>query len=165
MLKFLLLVNKQGHTRVSQYYEYLELKERTTMEAEITRKCLTRNDGQCPFFEFENFKVIYKRYASLFFIVGVDSEENELAILEFIHNLVETLDRYFSSVVSVIAFYLLLFNPFTVLPFLDLPVLKIMFNLDKVHMILDEMIMNGQIVETNKNRILAPVAVLDKAAK
>lgn len=30
---------------------------------------------QCPFFEFENFKVIYKRYASLFFIVGVDSEE------------------------------------------------------------------------------------------
>ena len=46
MLKFLLLVNKQGHTRVSQYYEYLELKERTTMEAEITRKCLTRNDGQ-----------------------------------------------------------------------------------------------------------------------
>lgn len=49
--------------------------------------------------------------------------------------------------------------------FLDLPVLKIMFNLDKVHMILDEMIMNGQIVETNKNRILAPVAVLDKAAK
>ena len=39
---------------------------------------------------------------------------------------------------------------------------KIMFNLDKVHMILDEMIMNGQIVETNKNRILAPVSVLDK---
>ncbi|XP_073249092.1 uncharacterized protein [Porites lutea] len=143
MLKFVLLVNKQGHTRVSQYYEYLKLKERTTMEAEITRKCLTRNDGQCPFFEFENFKVIYKRYASLFFIVGVDSEENELAILEFIHNLVETLDRYFSSVCE----------------------LDIMFNLDKVHMILDEMIMNGQIVETNKNRILAPVAILDKAAK
>ena len=40
-----------------------------------------------------------------------------------------------------------------------------MFNLDKVHMILDEMIMNGQIVETNKNRILAPVAILDKVAK
>ena len=29
-------------------------------------------------------------------------------------------------------------------------------------MILDEMIMNGQIVETNKNRILAPIIVLDK---
>ena len=41
--------------------------------------------------------------------------------------------------------------------------MKIMFNLDRVHMILDEMIMNGQIVETNKNRILAPVAIFDKA--
>ena len=41
--------------------------------------------------------------------------------------------------------------------------MKIMFNLERVHMILDEMIMNGQILETNKNRILAPVAVLDKA--
>ena len=38
-----------------------------------------------------------------------------------------------------------------------------MFSLDKVHMILDEMIMNGHIVETNKNRILAPIAVLNKS--
>ena len=37
--------------------------------------CLCNFFFQCPFFEFENFKVIYKRYASLFFIVGVDSEE------------------------------------------------------------------------------------------
>lgn len=50
--------------------------------------------------------------------------QNELAILEFIHNLVETLDRYFSSVVSVIAFYLLLFNPFTILPYMDMRTCK-----------------------------------------
>lgn len=141
MLKFLLLVNKQGHTRVSQYYEHLDLEERTSMEAEITRKCLARSDDQCPFMEFKNFKVVYRRYASLLFIVGVDSDENELSILEFIHNFVETLDRYFSNVCE----------------------LDIMFNLDKVHMILDEMIMNGEILETNKNRILAPVSVLDNA--
>lgn len=141
MLKFLLLVNKQGHTRVSQYYEHLDLEERTNMEAEITRKCLARSSDQCPFMEFKNFKVVYRRYASLLFIVGVDSDENELSILEFIHNFVETLDRYFSNVCE----------------------LDIMFNLDKVHMILDEMIMNGEILETNKNRILAPVSVLDNA--
>lgn len=46
MLKFLFLVNKQGHTRLSQYYEHLELEERTNMEAEITRKCLARSDDQ-----------------------------------------------------------------------------------------------------------------------
>ena len=40
-----------------------------------------------------------------------------------------------------------------------------MFNIDKAHMIIDEMIANGQISETNKNRILAPVVVLDRAGK
>jgi len=40
---------------------------------------------------------------------------------------------------------------------------QIMFNIDKAHMIIDEMIMNGYITETNKNRALAPIIVLDKA--
>ncbi len=40
-----------------------------------------------------------------------------------------------------------------------------MFNLEKAHMILDEMVMNGQITETNKNRVLAPVAVLERTAR
>jgi len=30
---------------------------------------------QCSFIEHRNYKVIYRRYASLFFLVGVDSEE------------------------------------------------------------------------------------------
>lgn len=42
---------------------------------------------------------------------------------------------------------------------------QIMFNLDKVHIILDEMILNGHIMETNKNRILAPLLALDKMAE
>ena len=41
--------------------------------------------------------------------------------------------------------------------------LDIMFNLEKAHFILDEMVMNGCIIETNKNNILAPVHLLDKA--
>ena len=40
-----------------------------------------------------------------------------------------------------------------------------MFNIDKAHMLLDEMIMNGQITETNRNRVLAPVAVIEKSVK
>ena len=40
--------------------------------------------------------------------------------------------------------------------------LDIMYNIEKAHYILDEMIMNGQIVETNKTLILAPLYVLDK---
>ncbi|XP_064402617.1 uncharacterized protein LOC135348363 [Halichondria panicea] len=143
MLKFVLLVNKQGQTRVSQYYEYVPVEERVTTEADIVRKCLARSEDACSFMEYKNFKIVFRRYASLYFIIGVDNTENELSVLEFIHNIVETFDRYFESVCE----------------------LDIMFNIDKAHMILDEMIMNGQIVETNKNRVLAPVAVLEKASK
>jgi AP-4 complex subunit sigma-1 len=32
-----------------------------------------------------------------------------------------------------------------------------MFNIEKAHFIVDEMIMNGHIVETNKSNVLSPV--------
>ena len=46
MIKFVLLVNKQGQTRLSQYYEYVPVEERVTTEADIVRKCLARNEEQ-----------------------------------------------------------------------------------------------------------------------
>ncbi|VAI55184.1 unnamed protein product [Triticum turgidum subsp. durum] len=100
-IRFVLLVNKQGQTRLAQYYEHLSLDERRALEGEIVRKCLARTDQQCSFVEHRNYKVVYRRYASLFFLVGVDNDENELAILEFIHLLVETMDRHFGTSVSL----------------------------------------------------------------
>jgi len=70
-----------------------------------------------------------------FFIVGVNANENEFAILEFIHSFVEVLDYYFKNVCE----------------------LDVMFNLDRVHIILDEMIINGQIAETVRPKILEPM--------
>ena len=139
MLKFLLIVNKQGQTRFSNYYDNIERDERSWIEAEIVRKCLARNDKQCAFMEYRNFKVVYRRYASLFFIMGIDEYENELGIFELIHNLVEVLDDYFKGVCE----------------------LDIMYNLDKLHIIIDEMICNGYIAETCKPRILAPLMIID----
>jgi len=43
--------------------------------------------------------------------------------------------------------------------------LDIMFNLEKAHFIVDEMFMNGCIVETNKANILKPVVLLDKLSR
>ena len=42
--------------------------------------------------------------------------------------------------------------------------MKLMFGIEKAHLILDEMIMDGQIAETNRSRALAPVAILDKTS-
>ena len=30
---------------------------------------------QCSFMEYRNYKLVYRRYASLYFIVGIDSTE------------------------------------------------------------------------------------------
>ena len=39
-----------------------------------------------------------------------------------------------------------------------------MFHLEKAHFILDEMVMNGCIVDTNRSNILAPITLMDKAS-
>jgi len=143
MIKFILMVNKQGQTRLASYYEWFSIQEQTALEAEIIRRCLCRSEFQCSFIEYRGYKVIYRRYASLFFIVAVDGDdENELSILEFIHSLVETMDKYFESVCE----------------------LDIMFHIEKAHYIVDEMVANGAIIDNNKTNILKPLALIDKSA-
>ena len=46
MIKFVLMVNKQGQTRLSTYYEWMSIPERVALEAEIIRKCLSRSELQ-----------------------------------------------------------------------------------------------------------------------
>jgi hypothetical protein len=46
-IKFLLLVNKQGQTRLAKYFtELLSTDEKRALEGEIVRKCLARTDKQ-----------------------------------------------------------------------------------------------------------------------
>ena len=144
MIKFILLVNKQGQTRLAQYYSWFSVSERASLESEIIRKCLSRTELQTSFMTFRQYKVVYRRYASLYFIVGLDddaNESNELSMLEFIHALVEMLDKYFGNVCE----------------------LDIMFSLDVAHHILDEMVMNGLVVDTNRSNVLKPIVMQDKA--
>ncbi|XP_012368402.1 AP-4 complex subunit sigma-1 [Octodon degus] len=119
------------------------MNKRTLLETEVIKTCLSRSSGQCSFIEYKDFKLVYRQYTTLFIVVGVNHTENEMAIYEFISNFVEVLDAYFSQVSE----------------------LDIMFNLDKVHIILDEMVLNGCIVETNRARILTPLLILDKMSE
>ncbi|KAM6916926.1 AP-4 complex subunit sigma-1 [Lycodopsis pacificus] len=142
MIKFVLMVNRQGQTRLSRYYDPVELNRRTLLENHVVHCCLSRRKDQCSFVEYKDFKLVYRQYAALYIVVGVTDNENELSVYELVHNFVEVLDKYFSRVSE----------------------LDIMFNLDRVHIILDEMIQNGHVVETNKSRVLAPLTALDKMA-
>ena len=53
------------------------------------------------FDHFRDYQLIWDklcRYASLYFCMCIDQDDNELEILEIIHHFVEILDRYFGSV-------------------------------------------------------------------
>lgn len=50
------------------------------------------NDGSCCLSQPTS------RYASLYFVCGVDTTDNELLALQLIHQFVEVLDQYFGNV-------------------------------------------------------------------
>ena len=103
----------------------------------------SRDKKYTNFIEFNNYKLIYRRYAGLFFTIAVDVTDNELAYLETIHLFVELLDSYFSNVCE----------------------LDIVFNFNKVYNILDEYLLAGEIAETSKKEILDRVRLLEKLEK
>jgi AP-2 complex subunit sigma-1 len=84
--------------------------------------------------------VIYRRYAGLYFIFGVDASDNELLLMETIHLFVELLDQYFSNVCE----------------------LDIVFHFNKVYAILDEYILAGEVQETSKKVILERMREFEK---
>ncbi|CAG8581358.1 26130_t:CDS:2, partial [Gigaspora rosea] len=160
--------NKQGQTRFSRYYlgMPIQAEERVLMEADIARKCLKRSDVQCSIFEYGQYKLAYRRYASLFFVIGFDEEENHLSILELVQAYVGKLIFFLTAYINLYGVN----DPNCLIEILNtyfdnVCELDIMFNIEKVQVILEEMVSNGRIVETNKHNVLAPVLEMNKASR
>lgn len=85
---------------------------------------------------------LLRRYASLYFVACIGKEDNELIALETVHAFVEVLDQYFDNVCE----------------------LDIIFNFHKAYHILDEMILAGEVVETNKRTVRNAVRAQDELA-
>ncbi|KAL0366538.1 UNVERIFIED_CONTAM: AP-1 complex subunit sigma-2 [Sesamum radiatum] len=97
-IHFVLLISRQGKVRLTKWYSPYTQKERTKVIRELSGLILNRGPKLCNFVEWRGYKVVYKRYASLYFCMCIDQDDNELEILEIIHHFVEILDRYFGSV-------------------------------------------------------------------
>lgn len=46
MIKFLLMVNKQGQTRLSRHYEHVDTGKRAALEADVVKACLFRKKDE-----------------------------------------------------------------------------------------------------------------------
>ena len=140
MIRFILLQNRQGKTRLSRWYIPFNSAEKNKVESEIHRAVSGRDPKFTNFLEYRSYKIIYRRYAGLFFSFCVDMNDNELAILELIHLFVEILDGYFGNVCE----------------------LDLVFHFDKVYLILDELLLAGEVSETSSRAILEKLRAFDK---
>jgi len=87
--------------------------------------------------------LIYRHYATLYFVLAVDSSESELGILDLIQVFVEAMDKCFENVCE----------------------LDLIFHADKVHYILDEVVMGGMVLETNLSEIMQALDGQNKLEK
>ncbi|KAF4359690.1 hypothetical protein G4B88_000501 [Cannabis sativa] len=139
MIHFVLLISRQGKVRLTKWYSPYSQKERTKVLRELSGVILTRGPKLCNFVEWRGYKVVYKRYASLYFCMCIDQEDNELEVLEIIHHYVEILDRYFGSVCE----------------------LDLIFNFHKAYYILDELLIAGELQESSKKTVARLIAAQD----
>jgi len=142
-MNFLVLINRQGKLRLSKWFEAKTQKERTQVVHDITQLVLPRSSKMCNVVEYGDGKLVYKRYASLYFVSGISHDENELAALQTLHLFVEILDQYFGSVCE----------------------LDLVFNMPAAHYILDEVLVAGQLQEPNKRLVLASIRSADALAE
>ncbi|KAK4702278.1 hypothetical protein P7C70_g3952, partial [Phenoliferia sp. Uapishka_3] len=164
-MSFVLLISRQGKVRQAKWFSTMSSKNKSKIVKDVTQLVLVscflgtvsfhgplliglafggmylqaRRTRMCNFLEYKDSKVVYRRYASLFFVTGIGQHDNELITLEIIHRYVEVLDRYFGNVCE----------------------LDLIFNFQKAYAILDELIMAGEMQESSKKSVLRAVAQSD----
>uniref|UniRef100_A0A672HI57 AP complex subunit sigma n=1 Tax=Salarias fasciatus TaxID=181472 RepID=A0A672HI57_SALFA len=166
MIKAILIFNNHGKPRLSKFYDFLPLYliftccfflhvflcvttcllqpfSRSECASDSSDKCVFSSLLRCRLIGGSDYKLIYRHYATLYFVFCVDSSESELGILDLIQVFVETLDKCFENVCE----------------------LDLIFHVDKVHNILAEMVMGGMVLETNMNEIITQVDAQNKMEK
>ncbi|XP_034736724.1 AP-1 complex subunit sigma-2 isoform X1 [Etheostoma cragini] len=138
-MQFMLLFSRQGKLRLQKWYVPLSDREKKKITRELVQTVLARKPKMCSFLEWRDLKIVYKRYASLYFCCAIEDQDNELITLEIIHRYVELLDKYFGSVCE----------------------LDIIFNFEKAYFILDEFLLGGEAQETSKKNVLKAIEQAD----
>jgi len=143
MIHFILLQNCKGKTLLSKWYtkEYEIEKEdieKTEIEGELHRAVISRDRRTTSSFEHGPYKhpdpgngqerkngpykIIYRFYAGMFLMVAVDLNDNEKPIKELIQTFIKAMNAHIGCVSES----------------------DLVFHLNKVHEILDELLLSGE---------------------
>lgn len=138
-IHYLILLSRQGKVRLAKWFTTLSPKDKAKIVKDVSQLVLARRTRMCNFLEYKDTKIVYRRYASLFFIAGCSSEDNELITLEIIHRYVEQMDKYYGNVCE----------------------LDIIFSFTKAYYILDELLLAGELQESSKKNVLRCIGQQD----
>lgn len=148
MIRAVIILNTQGRPRLIRFYEYKPPEKQQELIRSVYGVLSERPENVSNFVQVDaifgpDTKLVYKHFATLYFVIVFDSSENELAMLDLIQVFVETLDRCFKNVCE----------------------LDIVFNFNKLHVILDEIILGGQVLETSSEEVMKAVDEIARLEK
>merc|ERR1711915_592953 len=86
MIQFVLLFSRQGKPRLQKWFTSYPDKTKKKITRELVTTILGRGPKMSSFIEWNELKIVYKRYASLYFCCAIENTDNELITLEVIHN-------------------------------------------------------------------------------
>ncbi|KAI5790130.1 AP-1 complex subunit-like protein [Geopyxis carbonaria] len=138
-IRYIILMSRQGKVRLSKWFITLSYKDKNKIIRDVSSQVLARRPKMCNFLEYKDSVVVYRRYASLFFVAGVDSEDNPLIIMEVIHRYVEQMDKYFGNVCE----------------------LDIIFSFQKAYYILDEVLIDGELQDSSQRGVQRAIQQAD----
>merc|ERR1711862_958479 len=140
MIRFFIVINTRGMTRLSKFYvpqtEEQKLQIKQQVQDIVTKNLEKKGTNIAP---YGTGRLLFRRYQQLFFCVCTDEDDNELACFEAIHLYVTVLNAYFNPVTEQ----------------------NIMFNFHKCYIILDEVLLAGEVMETSKAVIMQQIAGMD----
>ncbi|PUU76615.1 clathrin adaptor complex small chain-domain-containing protein [Tuber borchii] len=162
MINAVLVFNNNGQPRLTKFYSQIDVSLQQRLLSQIFSLVSNRPESACNFLPLppllagassstswntstvdEPTTLLYRHYATLYFIIISDSLESPLGLLDLIQVFVQALDQLFENVCE----------------------LDLIFNFETLHATLEEMITGGCVVETDLARIVKAVRDSGKVAK
>uniref|UniRef100_A0A0K0FMT7 AP complex subunit sigma n=1 Tax=Strongyloides venezuelensis TaxID=75913 RepID=A0A0K0FMT7_STRVS len=127
MFHFIIAINNEGKPLVQKWFEAFSEKEKKMYLRDIWATMATRNFSACNILEYKDFKVVYAKYSTVFFVCAISKDDNELISISIIDRLVRALSHLIPKICE----------------------LTLEENFRTVHHLIDEMFCAGELQESS----------------